>query len=81
MPPPTALQLSADHFDIAEVVAPLPDDSVAGASELTAATPPRLHQTAEMKRLSTPWAVCLTRAEQLAFTQSGDLAHATSGDR
>jgi hypothetical protein len=72
MPPPTALQLSADHFDIAEVVAPLPDDSVAGAGELTAATPPRLHQTAEMKRLSTPWAVCLTRAEQLAQCRLAD---------
>lgn len=72
MPPPTALQLSADHFGIAEVVAPLIEHSLEGEEGLSAAAPPMLHQTPQMKRLSTPWAICLTRAEQLAQCRLAD---------
>ena len=63
---PTPIALSPDLYGHAEVVAPLdnpPEDSLRAMSS---SNPPPLHLTAAMRRLSTPWPICLMRAEQLA---------------
>ncbi|MBT4059626.1 MAG: hypothetical protein HOE69_04890 [Euryarchaeota archaeon] len=57
----TVLPLSSDILDFAEVIAPRGEiDNNADSEE------PQLYQTERMKRLSTPWSICVTRAEQLA---------------
>lgn len=64
----TALQLSSDIVDYAEVISPR-DDSPSGDES---STTPALFTTKRMKRLSTPWPVCLTRGEQLAEQKLGE---------
>ena len=63
---PTPIALSPDLYGHAEVVAPLDSPPVDGLRAMSASHPPPLHLTAAMRRLSTPWPICLMRAEQLA---------------
>lgn len=66
MPTHTVLPISPDILGFAEVIAPQGElDSKPKSGE------PHLYQTDRMKRLSTPWSVCLTRAEQLADCRLG----------
>ena len=62
----TVLPISPDILGFAEVIAPQSEiDGKPKSGE------PHLYQTDRMKRLSTPWSVCLTRAEQLADCRLG----------
>lgn len=60
----TVLPLSSDTLGFAEVIAPRDENGDENGS-------PNFFQTGRMKRLSTPWPVCLTRAEQLADCRLG----------
>jgi hypothetical protein len=64
----TVLPLSSEVLGFAEVISPRgePADFEEQSSE------PSLFQTQRMTRVSTPWAVCLTRAEQLADCRLGN---------
>ena len=66
MPTHTVLPISPDILGFAEVIAP--QGEIDGKSK---SGEPQLYQTDRMKRLSTPWSVCLTRAEQLADCRLG----------
>ncbi|HIG19789.1 MAG: hypothetical protein CXT67_07270 [Methanobacteriota archaeon] len=60
------LPISPDILGFAEIIAPQGEiDGKPKPSE------PHLYQTYRMKRLSTPWSVCLTRAEQLSDCRLG----------
>jgi hypothetical protein len=63
----TVLPLSSDVLGFAEVISSR--DEQAESNEQS--SEPALFQTERMARLSTPWAVCLTRAEQLADCRLG----------
>ncbi len=64
----TSLQLTDAVVDYAEVISPRDVDSGDGGG----GDHPSLFVTERMKRLSTPWPVCLTRAEQLAEQRLGE---------
>ncbi len=66
MPTHTVLPISPDILGFAEVISPL-----GKIEEKSTSSDPHLYQTPRMKRLSTPWSVCLTRAEQLADCRLG----------
>ena len=63
----TVLPLSSDVLGFAEVISSR-DEQVESNEK---SSEPALFQTERMSRLSTPWAVCLTRAEQLADCRLG----------
>ena len=68
----TAVELSPELYGHAEVVAPLDNAPEEGIRALSASNPPPLYLTSDMRRMSTPWPICLMRAEQLAERRLAD---------
>ncbi len=68
----TAVELSPNLYGHAEVVAPLDNPPEEGIRALSASNPPPLYLTSDMRRMSTPWPICLMRAEQLAERRLAD---------